>query len=60
MATDVASGFRHTATAGADGTFLMPGLTPGAYRIDVTAPSYKGATKEIKSASARPWTSISA
>jgi hypothetical protein len=47
VATDVASGFRHTATAGADGTFLMPGLTPGSYRIDVTAPSYKGATKEM-------------
>jgi hypothetical protein len=47
VATDVASGFTHTATAGADGTFLMPGLTPGSYRIDVTAPSYKGATKDI-------------
>jgi hypothetical protein len=47
VATDVASGFRHTATAGSDGTFLMPGLTPGSYRIDVTAPSYKGASKDI-------------
>jgi outer membrane receptor protein involved in Fe transport len=47
VATNTASGFRNAATAGADGTFLMPGITPGTYRIDVTAPSYKGATKEI-------------
>ena len=47
VATNTASGFRHTAIAGADGTFLMPGLTPGPYRIDVTAPSYRGATQAI-------------
>lgn len=47
VATNTASGFRHSATAGADGTFLLPGLTPGTYRIDVTAPSYKGASKDI-------------
>lgn len=47
VATNVGSGFRHTATAGSDGGFLLPGLTPATYRIDVTAPSYKGATKEI-------------
>jgi outer membrane receptor protein involved in Fe transport len=47
VATNTASGFRHSATAGADGTFLMPGLTPGSYRIDVSAPSYKGASREI-------------
>jgi outer membrane receptor protein involved in Fe transport len=41
------SGFRHTATAAGDGTFLLPGLTPGSYRIDVSAPSYKGATRDI-------------
>src|SRR5687768_9434693 len=47
VATNTASGFRHSAVAGADGTFLMPGLTPGTYRIDVTAPSYRGASREI-------------
>jgi hypothetical protein len=47
VATNTASGFRHSATAGADGGFLLAGLTPGTYRIDVTAPSYKGATKDI-------------
>jgi hypothetical protein len=47
VATNTASGFRHTATAAGDGTFLLPGLTPGSYRIDVSAPSYKGATRDI-------------
>jgi hypothetical protein len=47
VASNLASGFRYTATAGADGGFLLPGLTPGTYRIDVTAPSYKGASREI-------------
>jgi outer membrane receptor protein involved in Fe transport len=47
MATHTGSGFHHQATSGSDGTFLMPGLTPGTYRIDVTAPSYKGASREI-------------
>lgn len=46
-ATAIASGYHHTAVAGADGSFLLAGLTPGAYRIDVTAPSYKASAREI-------------
>jgi len=46
-ATAVATGYHHTATAGADGKFQLAGLTPGAYRIDVTAPSYKASAREI-------------
>lgn len=47
VATNTASGFRYNATAGTEGGFLLSGLTPGTYKIDVTAPSYKGATKEL-------------
>jgi outer membrane receptor protein involved in Fe transport len=47
VATNVANGFRYTAVAGADGAYSMPGLAAATYRIDVTAPSYKGASKEI-------------
>jgi hypothetical protein len=47
-ATNVASGFTHTATAGADGRFTLAGLPPATYRIDVTAPSYKGSSKDVQ------------
>jgi len=47
VATNTANGFRHSTTAGADGGFLLGGLPPATYRIDVTAPSYKGATREL-------------
>ena len=46
-ATGVGSGYRHSATAGGDGTFLLGGLTPGTYTVEVTAPAYKGSTREM-------------
>lgn len=47
-ATNTASGFTHTATAGSDGTYSLAGLPPALYRIDVTAPSYKGSSREVR------------
>ena len=47
-ATNVASGFTHTSTAGGDGRFTLAGLPPATYRIDVTAPSYKGSSKQVQ------------
>ncbi|HEX2062169.1 MAG TPA: carboxypeptidase-like regulatory domain-containing protein, partial [Thermoanaerobaculia bacterium] len=46
-ATAIASGYRHTAVAGADGSFLMSGLAPGAYRIEVVAPAYRATSREL-------------
>lgn len=47
-ATNIASGFTHSATAGADGAFTLAGLAPATYRIDVTAPSYKGSSRQVQ------------
>lgn len=47
-ATNTATGFTHSATAGGDGRFTLAGLPPANYRIDVTAPSYKGTSKEVR------------
>ncbi len=47
-ATNTASGFTHAATAGADGHFTLAGLPPATYRIDVTAPSYKGSSRQVQ------------
>jgi hypothetical protein len=47
-ATNTATGFSHTATSGPDGRYTLAGLPPANYRIDVTAPSYKGATREVR------------
>ncbi len=47
-ATNTASGFTHTATVGAQGRFTLAGLPPATYRIDVTAPSYKGSSREVQ------------
>jgi outer membrane receptor protein involved in Fe transport len=46
-ATSLERGYTQSATAGADGTYVLPGLAPGRYRIDVTAPSYRGSTREV-------------
>lgn len=46
-ATSLERGYRQSATAGGDGAYILPGLNPGRYRIDVTAPMYKGSTREI-------------
>jgi hypothetical protein len=48
VATNTANGFTHTATAGGDGRFNLAGLPPATYRIDVTAPSYKGSSREVQ------------
>lgn len=47
-ATNVANGFTYSATAAGDGRFNLAGLTPATYRIDVTAPSYKGSSREVQ------------
>ena len=47
-ATNTASGFTNAATVGADGRFTLAGLAPANYRIDVSAPSYKGAAREVR------------
>lgn len=47
-ATNTANGFTHSATAGGDGRYTLAGLAPATYRIDVTAPSYKGSSKEMR------------
>ncbi|HEX8251776.1 MAG TPA: carboxypeptidase-like regulatory domain-containing protein, partial [Thermoanaerobaculia bacterium] len=46
-ATGVGTGYRHTATAGSDGNFLLSGLTPGPYRVEVVAPAYRGTSREM-------------
>lgn len=47
IATNTASGFTYQASAGDGGSFNLAGLTPGSYKIEVTAPSYKGTTREV-------------
>jgi len=47
VATGVGSGYTHRATAGADGSYLLPGLTPGPYKIEVIAPAYRGASRDL-------------
>lgn len=47
-ATNTATGFTHTATAGADGKYTLAGLPPASYRIDVSAPSYKASSREVR------------
>ncbi|HEX6178423.1 MAG TPA: carboxypeptidase regulatory-like domain-containing protein [Thermoanaerobaculia bacterium] len=46
-ATNVASGYTTTAAAASDGGFVLAGLTPGRYRIDVSAPSYNASSREV-------------
>ncbi|MEA2489047.1 MAG: hypothetical protein QOH21_839, partial [Acidobacteriota bacterium] len=47
QATNTANGFTHTATSGTGGNFLLAGLPPGTYRIEVSAPSYKGSARDV-------------
>jgi outer membrane receptor protein involved in Fe transport len=47
MATNTANGFTHTATSGTGGNFLLAGLPPGTYRIEVSAPSYKASARDV-------------
>jgi Carboxypeptidase regulatory-like domain/TonB dependent receptor len=46
-ATAIASGYRFNATADAQGSFLLAGLTPGTYRIEVSAPSYRASSRDL-------------
>jgi hypothetical protein len=46
-AVSVTTGYRHTAVAGADGSYLLGGLTPGLWRIEVVAPAYRGTSREL-------------
>lgn len=46
-ATSVSSGYHYESVADAEGNFLLSGLTPGTYRIDVVAPSYKASTNQV-------------
>ncbi|MBC7324088.1 MAG: carboxypeptidase regulatory-like domain-containing protein, partial [Moorella sp. (in: Bacteria)] len=40
-ATHVATGISHKATSSADGTYTVPNLPIGEYRVTVTAPGFK-------------------
>ena len=46
-ATSTERGYAQSATAGGDGVYVLPGLNPGTYRIEVTAPSYKQASRDV-------------
>jgi hypothetical protein len=47
IATATGSGYTHRAVAGPDGRYLLGGLTPGAYRIEVQAPAYRATTRDL-------------
>lgn len=47
-AVDVASGFHYSATAGADGSFSLPGLAPGTYRIEVSSDTYSPQSRTVQ------------
>jgi outer membrane receptor protein involved in Fe transport len=46
-ATNVNTGFTNRTVAGTDGSYNLPGLAPGVYRIGVVAPSYKASSKDV-------------
>jgi outer membrane receptor protein involved in Fe transport len=46
-ATNTATGYTASATAASDGRFLLSGLIPGQYRIEVSAPSYNAAARDV-------------
>ncbi|HEU4520614.1 MAG TPA: carboxypeptidase-like regulatory domain-containing protein, partial [Thermoanaerobaculia bacterium] len=46
-ATNLDRGYRQTTVAGADGNYVLAGLAPGRYRIDVAATMYRGSSKEV-------------
>ncbi|HEX7155024.1 MAG TPA: TonB-dependent receptor [Thermoanaerobaculia bacterium] len=47
VATNTATGFRHTAAAGSDGSFQLAGLVPGTYRVEVSATSYRQTSRDV-------------
>jgi hypothetical protein len=46
-ATNTATGYTHSTTAGNDGRYILAGLQPAQYRISVSAPSYNQASREV-------------
>lgn len=47
-AVGVGSGFRYTATTGANGNFSLGGLQPGVYRLTVSSEAYPPQTREVQ------------
>lgn len=48
VAVNTETGFTARAVAGPRGNFVLPGLTPGSYRLTVTAPSYTTSTRDVR------------
>ncbi len=42
------SGFKYTATSGKDGSFSLPGLTPGVYSLTVSSPLYEPQSRDVQ------------
>lgn len=47
-AVDTQSGFRYTAKSGPDGSFALPGLTPGVYKLTISSPAYSAQSREVQ------------
>jgi Carboxypeptidase regulatory-like domain len=47
IAQDKTTGFHYQSVTGADGKFLLSGLRPGSYTLNVQAPSFKPVSKDI-------------
>ncbi len=47
-AMDTQSGFRYTAKSGPDGSFALPGLTPGVYKLTISSPAYSAQSREVQ------------
>jgi outer membrane receptor protein involved in Fe transport len=47
-AVDTASGFRYSAKSGPDGSFALPGLTPGVYKLTISSPAYAAQSREVQ------------
>src|ERR1700694_6032011 len=45
VVTDENKGFKFTTTAGSDGRYVLRNLSPGAYRLDVSAPGMRTYTR---------------
>lgn len=48
VAVDNASGFRYTAKAGPDGSYLLPGLKPATYVLTASSEAYKEQTSTLQ------------
>ncbi len=47
VAIDAASGFRHSATSGEDGSFVLPGLRPGTYEVRISSEAYSEESRTV-------------